>query len=122
MVAPWHGCREPPGESWGLACCYGLVDRLGSDRRRRRGRIYRECRCTAGHAPCRVADHDNALLATIRGGCRGRDVTRRSCPADGGAVLLPLVAQWCGGRSHHGERGGLPCCYGLLDRRGSDSV
>src|SRR5205085_1409758 len=70
--------------------------------------------------PRHVADYYDELSAVVRRGGSGRSVARRSRPADGRTVLLPLVTQGRRPRGHHTERGRLPHGYRLIGRLGGD--
>ena len=95
------------GERGHLPHSHRLVRRLRGDQGCYRSRIDRKRGGVACHAPRGVADHHNELRAVIGRSRRGGSVASRSRPADGRAILLPLVTQRCCACGHHRERGGL---------------
>lgn len=92
------------------ACAHGDED-VPELRYRGRGVHCKRGRFARG-VPRYVADHYDEPCALVRGGRRGRRVAGRIRPADGSAVLLPLIAHGRDARGCHRERGRLPYAHG----------
>src|SRR5207302_1068549 len=74
----------------------------------------------AGHTARGVAHDDGELRASIRTGRRGGRVARRGGPADGCAILLPLIVERSGTRRGDREGGCLACGHSLARRLSGD--
>src|SRR5439155_402148 len=74
----------------------------------------------AGHAARRIGDDHGELGATVCGRRRRRGVGHRRRPADGHAVLLPLIVERGGTGGGHREGRGLAGGDGLAGRLGGD--
>src|SRR5207302_10646846 len=90
-----------------LACGHSLARRLSGDRGRHRRWVDGESGGIAGNRARGVAHGHSELRASIRTGRRGGRVARRGGPADGCAILLPLVAERSGTRRRYREGGRL---------------